>query len=140
MALEIEWRLISGGKDKAWNWTNVLYAYTDPEDDVILYIGKAYGPSTSVRSRFRADDKNDFWDFIINELGIKEVNVLVGDIALEEGQKLTRQLLADIESLLIFKEDPCGNVQNTRSRGITRSGMRIKCTGDWPSQRLYIDR
>ncbi len=140
MAIEIEWHLITGDDDEAWDWTNVLYAYIDPDDDEILYIGKAYGPSTSVRSRFQAEDKADFWDFITNELGIKKVNVLVGTVVLEEGERLTRQLLADIESLLIFREDPCGNVQNTQSRGITRSGMRIKCTGDWPGQRLYIDR
>jgi len=140
MAIEVEWHYIAGARDREWNRTNVLYAYTDPEDDVILYIGKAYGPSTSVRLRFQADDKADFRDFITNELGVKKVNVLVGTLILEEGERLTRQLLADVEGLLIFREDPCGNVQNTRSRRISRSGMRIKCTGDWPGQRLYIDR
>ncbi len=140
MAIEIEWTLIKDEDDEAWDWTNVLYAYTDPEDNEILYIGKAYGPSTSVLTRFRARDKNSLWKFLDKELEITEVNVLIGNIALEEGFRLTKQLIADIEGLLIYREDPCGNVQSTRSRGISRSGMRVKCTGDWPSQRLYIDR
>jgi len=140
MAIEIEWYLITGDDDEAWDWTNVLYAYIDPDNDEVLYIGKAYGPSTSVRLRFQAEDKSALWNFLENELSITDVDVLVGDVCLEQDQKLTRQLLADIENLLIFREDPVGNKQSTQSRGITRPGMRIKCTGDWPSQRLYIDR
>jgi len=140
MAVEIEWTLVSGDDDEAWDWTNVLYAYIDPEDDEILYIGKAYGPATSVLSRFNARDKKSLWRFLERELGITAVNVLVGIIDPGEGGRLTRQLIADIESLLIYREDPCGNVQSTRSRGISRSGMRVKCTGSWPGKKVYIDR
>jgi hypothetical protein len=42
--------------------------------------------------------------------------VLFGDISLENRNGLTRELLADIESLLIVHVRPWGNIRSRRSR------------------------
>ena len=53
--------------------------------------------------------------------------------------KLTRELVVDIECLLIFevhKINPLLNEKCTKSRGKTsRPGMIVRCQGDWPLQR-----
>lgn len=48
------------------------------------------------------------------------------------GQRLTRQLVCDIESLLIQAVNPLANRQNTKSPGYTRTGMTIYCQGFGP--------
>lgn len=67
----------------------------------------------------------------INKLS-KTHRVIVAE--LEVTQRLTRELLADIESLMIFTIQPCCNFQNTRSRGKhRRPTMRVECKGEaWP--------
>jgi hypothetical protein len=39
----------------------VLYAYVAPAGKEILYVGKANGATSTVRTRGNADDKVGFW-------------------------------------------------------------------------------
>lgn len=96
------------------------------------------GDRTTVRGRARYSAKPAVWD-CLNQLS-KTHCLIVAEIEVE--QRLTRELLADIESLLIFEIQPCCNVQNTASRGKHgRAGMRVECCGKaWPlSRKVYWD-
>jgi hypothetical protein len=128
MIVEIKWRRIRGESDLAWDWTRVLYAYLDHLAKEILYIGKADG--ITVRQRWTRSSKVAFWDALERERGIKKHVVLVGDVAIESGRRLSRELLADVESLLIKRVQPWGNIMNRESR-ISRPGLRVVCVGGW---------
>ncbi len=137
MDIEVCWAAIDGDDDATWDQTRVLYAYLAPGDQEILYIGKADG--TTVRERWNWSAKKEFWMALERERGIKCPVVIVGEIYSDEDVRLTRELLADIESLLIIKEAPWGNVQSTQSR-ISRPGLRVECSGNWPGRSVYVDR
>lgn len=137
MVVEIHWNELDHPSE-GWRRTGCLYAYTDPDTDRILYIGKADG--TTIRQRFTAADKDDLFGHFKEEFGITEFGVFAGLIALEEGRRLTRELLADIESLLIKRVQPPGNVQSKRSR-IARPGLVVECLGEWAHHRTrFVDR
>jgi hypothetical protein len=136
MSVLIEWQTIDNEDDELWDESRVLYAYVHEGD--ILYLGKAW--STTVAGRWSATDKQAVLDHIELELGIDvgELDVMIGIV--EADQRLTDELLADLESLLIFRIGPPTNVQNTRSRSISRPGLAVSCGGDWPlRQKRYID-
>lgn len=105
--------------------TRCLYCYLHPDTDEILYIGKADGPS--VQQRYGAPDKDSFFDDLESAHGIRDVEVLVGVLGLEEGHRLSRELLGDIESLLIMRLQPFGNIQSKQSR-ISRTCARSVST------------
>lgn len=127
MRVRITWIRIEEGTKLLWTINRGLYAYLGPDGD-ILYIGKVNG--STVRKRFQLSAKPDLWNFIANDLGHAELEVIVGILELPEGARQSRQLLSDIESLLIHKIKPPGNIacRNTR---IARPGLSIRCTGDW---------
>ncbi len=136
MVVEVHWKEL-GRRSAGLQWAGCLYAYTDPESNRIIYIGKADG--TTIRQRFTASDKYDLFRHFEEEFGITAVGVFAGLIALEEGCRLTRELLADIESLLIKRLQPPGNVQSKRSR-IARPGLVVECLGKWPHRRTrFVD-
>jgi len=60
----------------------------------------------------------------------------------EAAQRITRQLILDVESLLIHSIKPWGNMQSTRSRSISRPGLTVKCEGKvWPiAKRTFHDQ
>lgn len=128
MLVEILWKPIRGHKDPKWGWKRVLYAYLSPDRKKILYIGKAY--RMTVRERWCYSGKAGFWDWLESELGITKHIVLVGKINFLEGDRITDQLLSDIESLLIKRIKPPGNIQSKVSR-ISRPGLRVRCLGGW---------
>ena len=128
--VEVDWRLI-GRSSRLWNRTRCLYAYVDPVCDRLLYVGKTDG-STSVRTRFEAEDKEDLFEFFESKLDVRGVRVAVGTLALDERIRLTRELISDTEGLLIRRTKPPGNVVVPR---ITRPGLRVRCLGDWPYPR-----
>lgn len=133
MQVRVFWQSLNGDDDPRWQATCGLYAYVAPGGREILYIGKVDG--STVRERWtRRGHKTAFWDYLEQERGISKHAVLFGEVALEEGQRLTRQLLADIESLLIMRVGPCGNIQSSHSR-ISRPGLCVICQGDWPLKR-----
>jgi hypothetical protein len=100
MGIKIKWKAI-GPRSEWWDYSHVLYAYLDPATDQIVYIGLAY--HRTVRQRFNDRDKDALFKFL-NKRGIREVEVLAGDLRFEG--RLTKQLLSDIESLLIKRLRP----------------------------------
>lgn len=134
LIVEIDWRAL-GPRSAAWQWSRCLYAYVHPAGTEILYLGKADG--TTVRQRFNARDKGAVFNFLADELDVDRIAVLAGDVLLEPDRHLTRELLADVESLLIKRLRTRGNVSATRSR-ITRPGLEVICTGKWPLRRSHF--
>lgn len=103
----------------------------------MLYIGKAWG--TTIYDRFNAPDKQKFFRYIEQELDLTATRLIAGEIWLDDGTRLTKQLLLDIESLLIHRIKPFGNITAIRSR-TQRPGLRVFCTGSWPlARRGYLD-
>jgi hypothetical protein len=119
-------------------WTRCLYAYVHPRTRELLYLGKA--DSATVRARFRASDKQPLFRFLERDLELRSFRVLVGAFYLDDDLRLTRQLIADVESLLIKRTKPLGNIAATRSR-ISRPGLAVHCSGAWPHKKdRFLDR
>jgi hypothetical protein len=136
LAVTLRWYAVETDDDARWRHDLALYAYLAPVKAEIYYSGKC--DRTTVRGRASYSAKPGAWD-CINERS-KTHRVIVAEI--EVRQRLTRQLLADIESLLIFEIQQVCNVQNAASRGKhVRPGMRVECRGnEWPlSRRVYWD-
>lgn len=134
-AIEVEWV----DSEESLDYSEVLYLYLDRSSNSILYLGKA--DRYTVRQRLRGSHKDAVFDHIVNSLGIRRLEVLVGQLCLPEGSRFSRQLLGDVEALLIHRLRPPCNIQNTRSRPITRPGLSVACTGHWPAARArFIDR
>ncbi len=124
MDLGLRRRSIRGPDDEAWRWSRVLYAYLHPETSVPLYVGKTWG--TTVRSRWDAPDKlNGVWPYL-ERLGIDRHQLVVGEP--EFAARLTHELLADVESLLIFAMQPVANIASRASR-ISRPGLIVRNSG-----------
>lgn len=137
MLVKIKWRYISGKKDPKWDWCRALYAYLTVDRDEILYLGKAY--KCSVIERWHRAAKKGFWNELETQRGIKKHVVMVGDIFLPEGSNLTDPLISDIESLLIKRINPWGNLKSVKKR-ISRPGLRVECKGSWHGwKREYRD-
>jgi hypothetical protein len=135
MSIGIQWKTLLADSDE-WHHRHVLYAYLNPLNDEILYVGIAW--HRTVRQRFMDRDKNALRDFLLDELGLDEVKVIVGSVWMDG--RLTRQLLSDVESLLIKRLQPAGNIM-CRSGRISRPGMRLECFEQWPHQRFrFLDR
>lgn len=124
-----------------WNCWRCLYAYSIGEQcDEIVYIGKAV--NCSVRERGRRSAKPDFWKALEKERGAYEHAAFVGllEHTYQQGRRISNQLIADIESLLIFELQPWGNIQSRVSR-ICRPGLKVICKGDWPlTRRNFLDQ
>jgi hypothetical protein len=127
----LHWHSVWEQNDPRWQHDLGLYAYLAPMRSEIYYLGKC--DRTTVRGRACYSAKSGAWD-CINQRS-KTHRLIVAEIEVE--QRLMRQLLADIESLLIYEIQPCCNVQNVGSRGeYSRPGMRLECQGRaWPLQR-----
>lgn len=123
-----------------WDLRRGLYAYINVIDEgegEILYVGKVDG--TTVRRRWNRSGKPNFWDSIESERQIYVHGVIVGVISIQPGRRLSRQLLYDVESLLINRICPWGNIQCRNSR-ISSPGLVVRCEGEWPlQQNLFID-
>jgi len=130
--VNVEWVEI---EDHLWNCYKCLYAYYASHE--ILYIGKAY--DCSIRERWRRSGKRNFWDALEKERGVYSHYAIAGFLKLPYGKKISKELVNDIESLLIAKIQPWGNIQSTRSR-ISRPGMKVVCSGDWPlKKKTFLD-
>jgi hypothetical protein len=134
MKVTVNWLAVDDHPE-AWSWNCALYAYLHPNDRKILYLGKAHG--TTVRGRWNAPDKARLWRSLEKDRGIFEHRVLVGRLSTPE--RLTRQLVADVESLLIFATEPWGNISARDSR-ISRPGLLVRNTGrHWFGPRTLKD-
>lgn len=127
MTVEVHWRGMTGPRDVAWGWSGVLYAYLHPNLEHVLYIGLAYG--RTVRERWAYTAKSHTWD-CIQKRGTGLHICLVGQFALEPGRRRTRQLVSDVESLLIKNIQPCCNKASRKTR-IERPGLHVRCRGGW---------
>lgn len=133
--VRLYWSVLEREEDPRWQWSRVLYAYLGPRRE-ILYIGKV--DYSTVRERWRRSAKAGFWDDLERERGIYRHVAIVGDVELEDERRLSVSLLGDIESLLIHRLQPWGNIQATRSR-VVRPGLRVRCTGAWPLREHTFD-
>ena len=132
MRVDVEWTWLDEEDHPLWGDQYCLYAYLHPERDWLLYIGKA--DYSTVRQRLHGDHKGQLYADLQREYGIDEFRVLHGDVQPENGRRRTSELLADVESLLIMRWQPFGNVQSRQSR-IPRPGLRVDCVGEWPFKR-----
>lgn len=134
LPVRLRWHLVHDKKDPRWKHNLALYAYCSPDGSEIYYIGKCDG--TTVRGRWRYSAKHEVWDCITTHS--PRHRLIVAEFETE--QRMTRELVADIESLLIYHVDPPCNVQNTSSRGRYSRHMRIQCLGVWPlQQKIFKD-
>src|SRR5438552_13789254 len=137
MSVKVHWNVIKGPDDPRWQDNCGVYAYMTPSGSEILYLGKVDG--CTVRQRWNARDKESFWRALENQRHIFHHVIIVGDIILTPGFRLSSELLSDVESLLIHRVRPWGNIACLTSR-ISRPGMRVRCTGDWPlSKKTFLD-
>lgn len=134
--VELDWSLVEDDRDALLRRTRVLYGLHHPETHEVLYLGKA--EFQTVRARLSCRSKDCVWDHIERACGIDDADLRVATFATES--RLTQELLADTESLLIKRLRPCANVQ-CRSTRVSRPGLRVTCVGDWPLDRVcFVDR
>lgn len=132
----VDWNNIGPDEDEGWEQKRCLYAYM-ADNGELLYIGKSWGKT--VRQRWGRCAKEDFWRDLERERNIFRHAIVVGTIALYPGNRLTHLLLTDVESLLIHRTQPWGNIQARASR-ISRPGLVVHCRGDWQErQRRFHD-
>ncbi len=137
LVVRLHWHVVGDDDDPRWRYQRALYAYLAPQRREILYLGKCDG--TTVRARWNYAAKAGTWDFINNDRGLRSHRLIVAEIELPGGSRLTRELLSDIESLLISRVDACANIQCRRSR-IQRPGLEVRCLGAWPLEaRVFRD-
>jgi hypothetical protein len=134
MHVTVRWQTARSWDDPIVDETRVLYAVAHPTVMRPLYVGKADG--STVYKRAHARDKDALWNWLA-EHGMDAHICLVG-FPTTDG-RLTRELLADVESLLIFNLKPHWNSQNTRRRGISRPGMEVFCANDWRWRKSFRD-
>jgi hypothetical protein len=82
-----------------------------------LYVGKVYGGSFWERMlEHTAGGGDDVWRWI-EEHRRQEVTIKVGIVMLEEWRNLSKELVDDIENLLIFRLQTPANVSGKESYG-----------------------
>jgi hypothetical protein len=133
--LTVHWRLLQP-RDEGLQFSACLYAMLAPNKKRIVYIGKAW--RATVAERLRCRTKGGLW-MHLDDCRISKCFVLLGELILPQGRRLSGALLSDVESLLIMGEQPTGNVQSMNSR-IDRPGLCVACAGRWPGKaKHYFD-
>ena len=132
LRVELPWYLLDHDRDPAWRRKFCLYAYLHSARDWLIYIGKS--DRQTVRQRLHGDHKAALFEFFWDKYGIDQVRVLQSDLVLEEGRRRSSDLRGLVESLLIMRLQPPGNIAYRASRPY-RPGVGVKCTGDWPFKR-----
>lgn len=132
----LDWHFVENrDDDPRWRYTRGLYAYLSPRGREVLYVGKANG--CSVKRRWL--EKDAFWRDLECDRRLQSHRVIVADVSISEGCRLTRELLADVETLLICVVKPWGNIQ-CRSTRIQRADLIVRCHGSWPiTKRTFRD-
>lgn len=132
MEVQIEWQELQRRNNRLWSANYCLYAYVHPVRERLLYLGKVCG--STVRQRLHGEHKWQLFRDLQRQYAIEGFRVLVGTLILEPGRRRTAELIADVESLLIHRLKPFGNISATRSR-ISRPGLAVSCIGAWPFAR-----
>src|SRR5438093_1166331 len=126
-------------EDGAWDERRCVYAYANPADlagtQAIVYVGKA--DFQSVRERWNGHQADGLLDELDADHGVSEPLVLVGTVDVVDGTRLTVELLADIEGLLIHFIEPFGNRKRPT---MLRSGLVLTNKGTWfADERIATD-
>lgn len=80
----------------------------------ILYIGQVY--FKSLRERINEHLRGDsLWRWIERNYDSKNVSMMIAEIESMDQERITKQLVNDVESLLIITQQPEGNIQSTRT-------------------------
>jgi hypothetical protein len=134
----VHWRTLRPqDQDDGWYQAHCLYACLAPRTGEILYIGKSVG--TSMRQRWNRGAKQFFWEDLGRARGLENHAVMIGEVALPEGGSLSRELLADIESVLIHRVRPWGNIMCRKGRTV-KPRLTLSCRGAWPlRQKTFRD-
>ena len=134
--INLHWTQLDDEDHDLWHACPAIYAYVYRRE--ILYVGKVDGSST-VRTRWDSRDKDAVFTFLRRE-GIASNRLWVHVGEFEYDGRLTREMVADVESILIKALQPRGNIASKRSR-ISRPGLDLRCIGSaWPSRyRHFID-
>lgn len=136
MEVKVTWSYTGPGEENL-GFRRVLYAYLHPHSTDVLYVGKA--DYCTVNERLNGPHKQRIFSAMVNELGLSEIHAIVGMLHIPISRKFSSELLSDIESLLIMSLQPAFNQQAKQSR-ISRPGLAVKCTGDWPlTQKTFRD-
>lgn len=134
MQVIVHWRSFEGDEDSGRAALWPFFAYVTPDCEEILYIGKA-NRELSWRYSNGSRGRNPLFRELEEKRGIRQVELLSGTVRLPPGTQMTRELLADIEAMLIYEFQPWGNVTDCRSlREFYRPDIRVRCTWDWPAQ------
>lgn len=132
----IEWRRIMRSDDEKWSYRRCLYAYVCSNEREILYLGKA--DRCTVRERWSGADKRSWRDWATRQ-EIERIHLHAGRIDWGEGARYSPEKLADVESLLIKRLRPRGNIMPLNNR-ICRPGVRVFCDGNRPHKRAtFVD-
>lgn len=133
----LRWSLPFADEDDARWHSYGLYAYLRPRNPEILYIGKAAG--RTILQRLRDADKDALFRDLKRQRGIFGIRVIVAEV--DATQRVSRELILDVESLLINQIKPWGNIQSATSRSISRPGLIVACKGTaWPlHERTFRD-
>jgi hypothetical protein len=110
--------------DQRWHAYG-LYAYLRARHPEILYIGKAVG--RTILQRVNDPDKRALFDDLAKQRNIRSIRVIVARV--EANENVTRQLILDVESPLIYEIKPWGNIQSCQGRGVSRPGLIVNCQG-----------
>lgn len=138
--VDIHWDYLRDERDPRWHTRGCLYAYTPARRSEVFYIGKAWGKT--VRQRWNARDKfaeDGVRPWFSQQYRAGTHRVLIGELHISGN--LTRQLVCDLESALIYAYQPAANISNIRSRGrYWRDGLIVRNVGCWPyASRVVVD-
>lgn len=137
MVVRVHWSVIVGEEHELLDDSFCLYAYFDPEPGRIVYVGHAY--RHTVWERLRGEHKRNLFERV-SRSGGRPFALLHGELELEPGRRRSRQLLMDVETLLIKRLAPRWNTQ-ARSTRIARPGMVVVSLGEGPlGGRRFEDR
>jgi hypothetical protein len=105
-----------------------LYAIVKPGTTKILYLGKAYG--SSVWDRWQCTNKLN----IGKRCGMPKGDLNIGPLIamIHTSLTTTPKLIDDIERLLLFILQPCGNEKCVDSINLYHRELIVECSGDWP--------
>lgn len=130
MLTRVLWDPVYRRSDPRFKWRKVVYSFVSPDREEILYIGQAYDCTVRQRWSYRGNKK--VWDWLSSELRTPRSSVvlLVGQVVVPVHRKLTRRVISDVESLLIYRIKPCANVHHIDTLNC-RPGIRVQCLGGW---------
>ena len=127
MRVDVHWRWLEQESDPDWETIDRLFAFADPENDEILYIGAATG--TTLRQCCEAPELEPVWRDL-RGIGIERVSVLVGTPTSPDGDTIEAATVTAAAALLVADLLPTGNAETEESAAAV--GLEVACDGDWP--------